>query len=413
MTPENQRRLAEIAAANKAKLAGIKTPGTATYVPQSTTPTATMPAPTNGVPFGTGMPTTFNAPQFNAPVVQPPPGTPTTGEIGTQYGTEDPLSSAIQQIMKNRAGIKATGTAGFTGIRDLSQNLAAMPGFSGMNISQANRISGIEGNTAQDLLNNGLGAADIARRRIEDITQQQQAQNKAAAEMQMATAKNNADTQTQLFNKVNAIQDNIKQDSEIINFKTIRDGYNKILSGASQNNGPGSMAVIFGYMKMLDPSSTVREGEYATAANAGTIPQAVTNLWNQYIQTGNKLSPELTQQFVNQAKQIYEAQKKPYQARVNFYSKTAEQFGIPKDMILSNFDLINPENPNIPKSVTSSPSYQQYSSTQDAAQPAPQQKQSDATSQMQADWQAYSGLSPAEKQQFDSAHPGYFNAQNW
>ena len=36
----------------------------------------------------------------------------------------------------------------------------------------------------------------------------------------------------------------------------------------------GDMALIFSYMKMLDPNSTVREGEYATAQDAGSIPHA-------------------------------------------------------------------------------------------------------------------------------------------
>lgn len=59
------------------------------------------------------------------------------------------------------------------------------------------------------------------------------------------------------------------------------------------------MSLIFAYMKMLDPKSIVRESEYATAANAWSIPTRIINMYNWAI-NGKKLTSE-------QRKEIYNA----------------------------------------------------------------------------------------------------------
>ncbi|GAB3773743.1 hypothetical protein GCM10028796_46680 [Ramlibacter monticola] len=64
------------------------------------------------------------------------------------------------------------------------------------------------------------------------------------------------------------------------------------LQTTAQRNDPASdMAFIFQYMKMLDPGSVVREGEFASAQNAGGIDVRVRNLYNRAIK-GNFLDPK-------------------------------------------------------------------------------------------------------------------------
>src|SRR3990167_7070520 len=57
-------------------------------------------------------------------------------------------------------------------------------------------------------------------------------------------------------------------------FNAVKEGYNRV-AASMRGTAAGDMSLIFGIMKMLDSNSTVREGEYATAQNAGSIPDRV------------------------------------------------------------------------------------------------------------------------------------------
>lgn len=75
---------------------------------------------------------------------------------------------------------------------------------------------------------------------------------------------------------------------------------------ASEDTAAGDIALIFNYMKMLDPGSVVREGEFATAQNATGVPQQIVNIYNKAL-TGERLSPGQRKSFTSQAGQMYKA----------------------------------------------------------------------------------------------------------
>jgi hypothetical protein len=85
------------------------------------------------------------------------------------------------------------------------------------------------------------------------------------------------------------------------------EGYRKVK--AARDNAVGDVSLIFGYMKMLDPGSVVREGEYATAANTRGVPETVMNLYNRIIK-GERLTPGQRENFVAQAGDTFRAAEK-------------------------------------------------------------------------------------------------------
>ncbi len=143
---------------------------------------------TQAVAMGRTLPAPTYMPPPETVGSAPPPGTPSLSDINSQYGLSGSFADAAHMIMKNRAGIQATAGAGFQGTQNLQRDLATMPGFSGLTYNQANGIANDQANSYQGLLQNGLGAADIARRRIEDITQQQVAEDKLKAQAQKDAA---------------------------------------------------------------------------------------------------------------------------------------------------------------------------------------------------------------------------------
>lgn len=85
-------------------------------------------------------------------------------------------------------------------------------------------------------------------------------------------------------------------------YQDVKSAYSRIT--ASQNNAAGDLSLIFNYMKMLDPGSTVREGEFASAQNATGVPDRILNKYNNII-AGERLNPDQRKQFIGQAKTLY------------------------------------------------------------------------------------------------------------
>jgi hypothetical protein len=88
----------------------------------------------------------------------------------------------------------------------------------------------------------------------------------------------------------------------------IAQAFNKVSAAAKNPSAAGDLSLIFGYMKILDPASVVREGEFATAQNAAGIPTQVSNMYNKVL-NGERLSETQRTDFVNQARNLVKSQK--------------------------------------------------------------------------------------------------------
>jgi len=94
----------------------------------------------------------------------------------------------------------------------------------------------------------------------------------------------------------NVLRDDYRNESKA--FGTVKSSYDRIQS--SMDSGIGDVSMIFSFMKMLDPTSVVREGEFATAQNTSGIPDYVLNLYNQAVD-GRMLPPNARQQIMQQS----------------------------------------------------------------------------------------------------------------
>lgn len=117
-------------------------------------------------------------------------------------------------------------------------------------------------------------------------------------------------------------------------FLDVRRAYDRIL--ASNDDAVGDLSMIFGYMRMLDPSSTVREGEFANAQNTVGVPDQIRNLYNRAI-TGERLNPTQRTQFKNQATSLYGRMKKEHDAVTGRYRNLATAYGFSPDRVLLDY----------------------------------------------------------------------------
>ena len=116
-------------------------------------------------------------------------------------------------------------------------------------------------------------------------------------------------------------------------FMAINDAYGRVLASAEDPSPAGDMALIFNYMKVLDPGSTVREGEFATAQNAGSVPQGIVARYNKVI-NGEMLETNQRKDFVNRAGKLYKRAEKNYNKRVETFRELARKRNFDPDEVI-------------------------------------------------------------------------------
>lgn len=114
----------------------------------------------------------------------------------------------------------------------------------------------------------------------------------------------------------------------------VRDAYARVEQSARSPSAAGDLALIFNYMKMLDPGSVVREGEFATAQNAAGVPDQIRNIFNR-VASGERLNDNQRTDFVGQARGLMSVQERQYKAIQDQYRGIAERTGIdPRNVIV-------------------------------------------------------------------------------
>jgi hypothetical protein len=125
----------------------------------------------------------------------------------------------------------------------------------------------------------------------------------------------------------------------------IAQAYNKISAAAKDPSAAGDLSLIFGYMKILDPASVVREGEFATAQNAAGIPTQVSNMYNKVI-SGERLSETQRADFINQARNLVKSQKGQLDNFNSVYKDIATNYKLdPEKIIIDPFKGIDLDTP--------------------------------------------------------------------
>jgi len=108
-------------------------------------------------------------------------------------------------------------------------------------------------------------------------------------------------------------------------FRDVQAAFGRI-SATDPTTAAGQISLVFQYMKMLDPGSTVREGEFATAENARGVPEGVMNTYNK-IMAGKRLTPDQVADFKGQATKLYGEALNSYDATRKTYEGIATNYG--------------------------------------------------------------------------------------
>ena len=125
---------------------------------------------------------------------------------------------------------------------------------------------------------------------------------------------------------------------EVKSFNKARPQFQNLRNLATKENPSAAddIALIFAYMKTLDPDSVVREGEFATAQNAGSVPERVWNIYNRAIE-GTRLNPSQRVDMAKAALSQYSALRDAYNQQADLYRGYAEDNGVSPDRVARKY----------------------------------------------------------------------------
>lgn len=126
------------------------------------------------------------------------------------------------------------------------------------------------------------------------------------------------------------------KDPDVKQFIEIRNSYDRLVESGRDPSAAGDLALIFNYMKMLDPGSVVRESEFATAANSGSIPEIIRARYNKTL-AGERLSDEMRKDFMDRGHRLYQPRKRNYDKAIDFWKTEAEEIGVPMDRVIRDY----------------------------------------------------------------------------
>jgi hypothetical protein len=131
--------------------------------------------------------------------------------------------------------------------------------------------------------------------------------SKAALELEALKATGGVDPDKK-FNQEEKIRKEYQARTKV--YGELGTTFSNIKSSAEVKTGPGDIALITSFMKMLDPGSVVRETEFATARDTAGLYTRLENSLKK-AESGQFLQPNQRKEFVDLAKQYLDsAQKK-------------------------------------------------------------------------------------------------------
>ncbi len=119
-------------------------------------------------------------------------------------------------------------------------------------------------------------------------------------------------------------------------FIKIRDQFDRVQLSSQDPTGASDLSMIFAFMKMLDPTSVVRESEFRAAASIGSIPQRIEG-FRKKLTTGEFLSAGQRANFLAEAVKLFGRSKSRKEAIDKRFSKISIEQGIDPENVIQSF----------------------------------------------------------------------------
>lgn len=126
--------------------------------------------------------------------------------------------------------------------------------------------------------------------------------------------------------------------------------FNGLRATAQRTDPASDIAFIYQYMKVLDPTSVVREGEFATAQNAGGLDTRIRNMYNQAL-NGTRMNPTQRQQMLSATERLAQTAGAQLDTINRQYSDKANRRGLDPQNIITGLSFVPSQPAGAPGSV--------------------------------------------------------------
>lgn len=123
-------------------------------------------------------------------------------------------------------------------------------------------------------------------------------------------------------------------------FQDSVNSFQRLQASVDDPSPTGDVALIFSFMRLLDPSSVVREGEFAVAEETAGIPSRIRNLYNKAVE-GVRLNPTQRKDFVNRGEKLFKKAEGSFKKNKGEFEKLARKNKIDPTNILREVGLID------------------------------------------------------------------------
>lgn len=140
-------------------------------------------------------------------------------------------------------------------------------------------------------------------------------------------AKTSKEEQDRLFQRTRTLQQDYTKES--LDTKKVSQAFSDIenLTDSPDASPTDQMAAMYGFIRGIDPSTGVKEGETATVASARGIPETIVNAWNQVV-NGSVLTPRQMGEVKNTMETLYRSRLKNQVSVDDQFDRRAKKNGV-------------------------------------------------------------------------------------
>lgn len=128
------------------------------------------------------------------------------------------------------------------------------------------------------------------------------------------------------YTRIERLRNEFNDRPDVRRFFMMRDATRQIQRLSESDSAQNDMAIIFSFMRALDPTSVVREGEFANAQNTAGVPDQVRNMYNRAL-SGERLNETQRRGMARTAGDLYLAQARSYNELARQYQPLFQQLG--------------------------------------------------------------------------------------
>jgi len=253
-----------------------------------------------------------------------------------------PFEQRRPAILERAARIEAAGddrrandTLSLLGDDEQTQNIKLRT-VQAAALSAKDRLAGQGGTRADFTLSPGQTRFDPTGQPIASVEPDREAASLKAEERINKEVQQNLKTEEGLRKEFNTL---------LKDFNLVADANARVNVAGTNPTAAGDLALIFNFMKMLDPGSTVREGEFANAENSAGIPQRVRGQYNSIV-NGQRLSETQRDDFLSRSGDLFTAAQEEAVKTADAYEGIARRAGVNPQNVVAAFEARREDAPN-------------------------------------------------------------------